>query len=144
MEETVTSPLCIWKHPAALPRSMPSLQMCSAVRSSRALIFDVSYGGSVACKPKQRQRFTKSTSIETSNQTAEILPRSPYSGVSGDVRGWNSEKLQQTFLFVLRSCPPTHNNNNNPLPLLQTCFGEVHEDHNNPSVSPLSYGALTV
>lgn len=49
-----------------LPRSTPSLQTCSAVRSSRVLIFDVSYGGSVVCNPKQRQRFTKSTSIETS------------------------------------------------------------------------------
>lgn len=30
---------------AALPHSMPSLQMCSAVRRSHALIFDVFYGG---------------------------------------------------------------------------------------------------
>lgn len=58
LEVSVTPLLCILKHPAALPRSMPSLQMCSAARSSRALIFDVSYGGSVVRKPKQRRRFT--------------------------------------------------------------------------------------
>lgn len=77
MEESVTPPLCIWKHPAALPRRMPSLQMCSAVRSSRALIFDVSYGGSVACEPNASR---------SPRPTKRLLPCSQYSGFSGDVR----------------------------------------------------------
>lgn len=37
--------LCIARHHAALPHSMLSLWMCRAVRSTRVLIFDVSYGG---------------------------------------------------------------------------------------------------
>lgn len=37
--------LCILRHHAAVPYSMPSLQICSAVKISHGLIFDVSYGG---------------------------------------------------------------------------------------------------
>lgn len=130
LEESVTPPLCISKHPAVLPRSMPSLQMCSAVRSSGALIFDVSYGRSVVCKLKQRQRFKKSTSIKTSRNHNERDTRmfQILGGFLGCKWGWNSENVHQTCgVFVLPSCPLT--NKNNPRPLPQTCFGEpVHNE----------------
>lgn len=110
------------EHHAALPRSMPSLQMCSTARTSPALIFDSSYGA-LSC-----------VSWSEENASRSPHPSNCLASKPAETLAWSEWSAFSLFFYVSGvkfrgrpADPPV----NEPA---RDCLGWQVHDHNDPEL----------